>query len=78
MNTEKSITPSNLGAALSPFQYSSAPLNVTVVESEECGHEILTTFIDDEFVGIYIGKDGQEVFSHLKEANTVQLTRKDR
>lgn len=53
-------------------------LNVVVAESEVCGHEILTTFIDDEFVGIYIGKDGQEVFSHLKEANTVQLHRKDR
>lgn len=77
MTTDYTITPTELGAVFSPFQYSSAPLNVTVVESKECGHEILTTFIDDVFVGIYIGKDGQEVFSHLEEANTVQIPRKD-
>ena len=77
MNTDNTITPNNLGAALSPFQYTSTPLNVTVVETEECGHEILATFIDDEFVGIYIGKDGSEVFSYLKDADTVQVPRKD-
>ena len=78
MNTDNTITPNNLGSALSPFQYTSSPMNVTVVETEECGHEILTTFIDDEFVGVYIGKDGTEVFSYLKEADTIQVPRKDR
>ena len=59
---------------LAPFN---PKLKVVVAESELCDHEILTTFIDGEFVGVYIEKDGMEVFSYLKEADSVLASRKD-
>lgn len=51
-------------------------LDVTVSESDVCGHKVLMTFIDNEFVGIFIEKDDVEVFSYLKDADSVQLSRK--
>ena len=59
---------------LAPFN---PKLKVFVAESELCDHEILTTFIDGEFVGVYIEKDGTEVFSYLKDADSVLASRKD-
>jgi hypothetical protein len=52
-------------------------LDVVVAESTVYGHDILTTFIDGQFVGVYIEKDGKKIFSHLNDVETVLETRKD-
>lgn len=52
-------------------------LNVLLSEEEVCGHQILMTWIDEEFVGIRIEKDGKEVFSHLMDTGPTQSSRKD-
>lgn len=51
-------------------------LNVLLSEEEVCGHQILMTWIDEEFVGIRIEKGGKEVFSHLMDTGSTQSSRK--
>jgi len=59
-----------------PYTRNGPSLNVTVSESDVCGHKVLITFIDNEFVGIFIEKNDEKVFSYLEDADSVQQSRK--
>lgn len=66
----------NPNIPIPPHILNGPSLDVIVSKSDVCGHNILMTFIEDVFVGIYVEKDGAKVFSYLKDADSVQLSRK--
>jgi len=66
----------NPNIPIPPHILNGPSLNVTLSESDVCGHNILMTFLEDVLIGIHIEKDGAKVFSYLKAADSVQLSRK--
>lgn len=59
-----------------PYIEKGPSLQMTVSESDVCGNKVFMTFIDDEFLGVYVEKNDEEVFSYLRDADSIQLSRK--